>query len=75
LCGHVHRAIATRWNGTMVSVMPSTAHQVGLTLRPTRKPGLVFEPPCVGLHWWSPDARLVSHVSYVTDHPLVPRAP
>lgn len=75
LCGHVHRAISARWNGTMVTVMPSTAHQVGLTLRPTRKPGLVFEPPCVGLHWWSPDAHLVSHVSYVTDHPLVPRAP
>lgn len=75
LCGHLHRTIVARWSGTVVSTMPSTAHQVGFTLDQNRKPGLVYEPPCVQVHWWSGEGNLVSHTDYIDDHPPVRRLP
>lgn len=34
VCGHIHRAITTAWEGTVVATCPSTAPQVALDLRP-----------------------------------------
>lgn len=60
VCGHLHRSIVTRWNGTVVATVPSVAHQVTFDLRP-REPTLVLEPPAFAVHVW--DGRsLVSHV-------------
>lgn len=65
ICGHLHRTIYRRWHGTVVSTMPSTAHQVGFNLQSDGRPGLNREPPCVQVHRWSADDGLVSHMTYI----------
>lgn len=69
VCGHIHRPINTRWNGTTVSVAPSTAHQIELNLGEERHLTLVSEPPAVDIHAWLPSGSLVSHRSYVGEYP------
>jgi 3',5'-cyclic AMP phosphodiesterase CpdA len=64
ICGHLHRAIDTRWCGTAVSTCPSPAHQVALDLRPDGPSAFVMEPPGYQLHWWD-GARLVSHTAFI----------
>jgi len=66
VAGHIHRPITRRFAGTVVTVGPSTAHQIQLDLASTSKLASVMEPPAVLLHAWLPDdAGLVSHTSYV----------
>ncbi len=69
VCGHIHRPITTRWNGTTVSVAPSTAHQIELDLGAERHLTLISEPPAVDIHAWLPSGSLVSHRAYVGDYP------
>lgn len=67
LCGHVHRTILWRWAGTLVSVAPSTAHQVALDLRPDGAAAFTLEPPALHLHLWRTDVGLVTHEMPVAD--------
>lgn len=67
LCGHVHRATQVRWNGTLASTCPSTAHQIALNVAPAAPGGFVLEPPAYQLHAWRPGAGLVSHTVCVGD--------
>ena len=66
LCGHIHRVVATRWRGHPLTVCPSSAPKVALTLaqidplRPDDRPMIVEDPAAFALHWWDGRA-LVSH--------------
>lgn len=72
LCGHVHRACTVRWQGTIASIAPSTAHQVALDLSPDSEPAWTREPPSVALHQWLPEMGLVSHLSAIGAFPATP---
>jgi 3',5'-cyclic AMP phosphodiesterase CpdA len=67
LCGHLHRPIAMRWHGTVVTTAPATAHQVALHLGPGKPVSWIMEPPACHLHYWQPGADLVTHQSYIGD--------
>lgn len=58
--GHVHRAISRTWGPTMLTVCPSTAHQVGLSLGPEADAQLTREAPSLQLHQWTGDG-FVTH--------------
>jgi len=62
ICGHVHRAVQTRFAGTLASICPSTAHQILLTFDPDRPDAWVPEPPAFHLHAWRPGGGLVTHL-------------
>jgi len=64
ICGHVHRASSTSFGGTTVSTAPSTAHHVALTLSPTARGGVSYEPPAFALHAWVAP-RLVTHHAHI----------
>jgi Icc protein len=61
LCGHHHRAIQTRFAGTIGSVAPSVAHQMLLDLRDGAPSGFVLEPPGLHLHCWTAASGVVTH--------------
>jgi 3',5'-cyclic AMP phosphodiesterase CpdA len=61
LCGHYHRPIVRRWNGTVGYVVPGVAHQVALDLRPGEPNRLILEPAAFALHSWAPETGMVSH--------------
>jgi Icc protein len=65
LCGHLHRPIQVRWNGTLASTAPSTAHQVVLDLRRGAEGAFALEPPGFQVHVWSRDTGIVSHTAHV----------
>ena len=65
LCGHLHRSISRRWRGTIAQIAPSVAHAVALDLRPDGPAAWTREPPGMLLHWWRPDAGLVTHLQPV----------
>jgi len=65
MCGHVHRPIQMRWAGTMASIAPSTAHQATLDLHEGASLSMMMEPPGIALHYWTPAAGLVTHLSYI----------
>lgn len=69
LCGHVHRAIQTRFAGTIASTCPSTAHQISLDLRAAADATYMLEPPGFQLHYWTPPDGLVTHTASVGPHP------
>jgi len=52
LCGHVHRSVQVAWQGTLVSVCPSTAFQARLRLGPGKFEASLDEPPSYQLHYW-----------------------
>ncbi len=66
LCGHVHRAIALRWHGTLVQVTPSTGYQYPLELRETEDISPVLEPPACRICVWTRGVGLVSHLSFIS---------
>lgn len=72
VCGHLHRAIHTRWAGVPASVAPATCHQAALELRPDQPAAFVAEPPGFHLHWWRDDGagagELVTHLAYIEDY-------
>ena len=68
VCGHVHRPMVVRWNGTVVTTAPATAHQVALDLKDGIPTAWIMEPPACHLHYWRADAGLVTHLSYIGDY-------
>jgi len=62
ISGHVHRAVQTTWGETLVSVAPSTAHQVGLDLLVGEQASLTSEPPMLTLIDWRDDV-IVNHTA------------
>jgi 3',5'-cyclic AMP phosphodiesterase CpdA len=60
VCGHVHRGIQARWNGTLVSICPSTAYQGVLNLRGDDFDAATEEPPAYQLHYWN-GTELLTH--------------
>ena len=61
VCGHYHRPIARRWNGTLGYVVAGVAHQVALDLRAGQPNRMVYEPPAFALHSWSPETGMIVH--------------
>ena len=78
LCGHLHRAISAAWNGTIVSVCPSTAPQVALTFGaidpdvPDGRAMIIADPPGFALHYWN-GRDLVTHFDDADEHVLLAR--
>lgn len=68
VCGHVHRPMVIRWNGTVVTTAPATAHQVALNLLDGTPTAWIMEPPACHLHYWREDSGLVTHHSYIGDY-------
>lgn len=68
ICGHVHRPMVVRWNGTVVTTAPATAHQVALDLKDGSPTAWIMEPPACHLHHWRPESGLVTHLSYIDDY-------
>ena len=69
LCGHHHRAIETRFAGTICSISPGVAHQVMFTIAEDGPAALVLEPPAYQLHRYRPETGIVSHTVYVERYP------
>jgi 3',5'-cyclic AMP phosphodiesterase CpdA len=67
LCGHLHRAIESRFAGTVAGTAPSTAHQVALDLRPEARLNFTLEPPGYQLHYWREGFGLVTHTANFGD--------
>jgi 3',5'-cyclic AMP phosphodiesterase CpdA len=60
LCGHQHRPIVANWGATLLSVCPSTAHQVACQFDDSEHPALTNEPAGLQLHRWDGE-KLVTH--------------
>jgi 3',5'-cyclic AMP phosphodiesterase CpdA len=69
LCGHLHRPIITAFAGKIMTLAPSTGHQVVLDLREDGPAMFNFEPAAYFLHYHSADTGVVSHMAYVEDYP------
>jgi Icc protein len=69
LCGHHHRAIETRFAGTICSISPGIAHQVMFDITEDHTGALVLEPPAYQLHRYRPETGIVSHTVYVERYP------
>ncbi len=78
VCGHIHRAITTRWHGLTVATCPSTAPQVALDLRPIDpdhaddRALIVADPPAFALHWWN-GRELITHYQTAEPHDVLAR--
>ena len=76
ICGHIHRAIVTRWADVIVATCPSTAPQVALELQPIDpehpdgRPLIVADPPAYALHWWN-GRELISHYDTAEPHEVL----
>ena len=68
ICGHVHRATTTQWQGSTAVICPSSSPAVGLDLNPMNpdvpdgRALVTDEPAGFGLHYWH-EGRLVTHFS------------
>lgn len=69
ICGHLHRAISTRFGGTIASTCPSPAHQVVLDLDPKAAASFAMEPPGFQLHLFTPGQGLVTHTAAIGTFP------
>ncbi len=69
ICGHHHRPIVARVAHATVSISPSVAHQVEMSLDPDDTGHFNFEPPAFQLHRWTAADGIVSHTLYVEDFP------
>lgn len=77
-CGHLHRAVTTRFRGIPLGIVPAIAPQVALDTRPLApdepdgRALIVAEPPAYVLHRW--DGRmLVSHNQTVGEWQVLER--
>jgi len=66
--GHLHRPVTTGWANTVVSVAPSTAHQIKLNPVPDTPVTILMEPPAFLLHMWDDDIGLVTHTIYTDEY-------
>lgn len=69
LCGHAHRAIQSRWHGTLACVAPSTAHQMSLDLTGGVLGRFCMEPPGFMLHFWRGAHDMVTHTCVTGEFP------
>lgn len=60
ISGHIHRPVQTTWGEAIVSVAPSTAHQVGLDLDSQGSMRVNDEPPMLTILDWN-DERVLTH--------------
>ena len=67
VCGHVHRAIQSRFANTVAMISPSTAFQVALDFDPEAPARWTDEPAAFMLHYWDENSGLSSHVVPVAD--------
>lgn len=78
ICGHIHRAITTAWEGTIVATCPSTAPQVALDLRaidpdvPDQRHLIIADAPGFALHWFN-GRELITHWDTAEDHQVLAR--
>lgn len=76
ICGHLHRAITTQWEGTTIAICPSTAPQVALDLAPIdpevpdNRPMIIADPPAYALHWWN-GSELITHFETADEHVML----
>ncbi len=66
IAGHLHRAVTTRFAGTLGSTAPSCAHQLALGFAPETVVGFTFEPPGFLQHLLV-DGSLVTHYTHVDE--------
>jgi len=69
MCGHLHRPIIASFAGKVITLAPSTGHQVVLDLSEDGPSMFNFEPPAYFLHHHSEEAGVVSHMAYVEKFP------
>jgi 3',5'-cyclic AMP phosphodiesterase CpdA len=69
VCGHQHRPVIAQCAQAVVSIAPSVAHQVALTLNPNDAGAFNFEPPGVHLHTWDNTNGFVTHTLYTDNYP------
>jgi 3',5'-cyclic AMP phosphodiesterase CpdA len=67
IAGHLHRAIVTRFGGTVATTTPSPSHQVALDLDDDAASRFVMEPPGFQLHLWREGAGLITHTAAIGD--------
>ena len=67
VCGHIHRAIHTRWAGTAAAVAPSIVFQMALELNEGAPSACVLEPSAVSLYLWREGADPVGYTSLIGD--------
>jgi Icc protein len=53
IAGHLHRPVSSAMGSTVLTVCPSTVHQIGLALGADAAPVLTTEPPSLQLHQWT----------------------
>ncbi len=76
LCGHLHRPITCRWEGTTIAICASTAPQIALELapidpeRPDNRPMIIADAPAFALHWWN-GRELVTHFDTADEHVML----
>jgi hypothetical protein len=68
IAGHVHRAMAVAWAGTICTTSPSTAHQFALDLAPGMAAHWTDEPSGYQLHHWLAGTGLVTHTAFTMPH-------
>lgn len=68
VCGHLHRAIQSRFAGTVAATAPSTAHALAFDLGADVPLAWTREPAGFVAHVWSAGAPLTSHVVYSGDY-------
>jgi 3',5'-cyclic-AMP phosphodiesterase len=69
LCGHCHRTVVSTLAGTIVSIAPSTAHQIELALDGDDSLAFNLEPPAFLLHRWSEAEGMATHLVMVDRFP------
>lgn len=72
LTGHVHRAIAQSFAGSVGFCCPSSAFQMAFQPDPDAPARWTREPPALALHQWQPGQPLRSHVVPIGDFPPTP---
>ncbi|WP_373488771.1 phosphodiesterase [Blastomonas sp.] len=78
ICGHVHRAIVSHWNGFPVAICPSSAPQVALELAPIDpdtpdgRNMIIADAPAFALHWWN-GRELITHYETADEHVMLAR--
>jgi len=69
LCGHLHRPIIAEFAGKIMTLAPSTGHQVELDFSPQGAAMFRFEPPSYFVHYHTAKTGLVTHMAYVESFP------
>ncbi|MCA1297448.1 phosphodiesterase [Stappia indica] len=69
LCGHVHRTIIAEVGGRVMTLAPSTGHQVALAFGDDAPAHFIMEPPGYFLHRFTEQSGVISHLAYVEPFP------